>query len=115
MRYCVGRRLIALLTALLLSLGAVGHGAVAGDMNAKMMTAVSVETPMSHDCDACGGSDAMPDAVCYGACNGSVAVLFEAVPAKAVALGHPEGSLATSQISRPTAPDPSPPKSIVLS
>lgn len=115
MRYRVGRRLIALLTVLLLSLGSVGHGAVVGDMNAKMMTAAAVGMPMSQDCDACGGDGGMPDAVCYSACNGSVAVLSHPMPVKAVALGQSEGSLATSQISWPSAPDPSPPKPVILS
>lgn len=114
MRYCVGRCLIALLTVLLLTLGVVGHGALAGDMNAKMMTAAAVDMPMAQDRDACG-YDSMPDAVCYSVCNGSVAVLSHPMPTKAVALTQSERSLATSPISRSTAPDPSPPKPVILS
>lgn len=114
MRLCVGRRLIALLIALLLSVGVVAHGAVAADMGAKMLTAAVVEMPMSQDCDACG-DEGMPEAICYGVCNSSVAVLPHLVPARVIALGQSNSPLAPAQTSWRAAPDPSPPKPVVLS
>lgn len=115
MRHRVVCHLIALWAALLLSLGAAMHGAVTADPGARGFTVAAIEMTMSHDCDACGGNGGTPEKECYGVCSNPIDVLSHSAPLRVLALGSALSAPAEIQTSRSVAPDPSPPKPVVLS
>lgn len=109
-----GRRLVALIIVALLSLGSVVQSAMAADM-APSVAASSAAAPNPHDCDACGGDQAMAEVVCYGVCTSSAVVLPNAGPVSPGLAGLPSASIAVHQTSWRAAPDPYPPRFVVLS
>lgn len=109
-----GRGLVALIIVALLSLGSVVHGAMAADM-APSIAVASAAALAPHDCDACGGDEAMSGVVCYGVCTSSAAVLSDMAPVKIGLAGLSSARIAASQTSWRAAPDPYPPRSVVLS
>jgi hypothetical protein len=114
------RRLFALLSAMLFSLSIVGHAFMLGDMGAKAMTAASVELAAQDgamDCDKGVGCDDMKDMqlACVAHCASIVAVLSDPAPMPVIATVRDVLAPAISLLAgRIMAPDPYPPKPVVL-
>jgi histidine ammonia-lyase len=114
------RRLLAVLSAMLVTLSIVGHGFMLGDMGAKAMMVASVEMTApdgTMDCDKSAGCDDMTGMhmACVAQCASLVAVLSDPAAMPVTATVRQVLSVATSvPASRNGPPDPYPPKPTVL-
>lgn len=108
------RRILGALLILAFGLGMAAHGVQAGEM-AQMTVAIGAGQPMHDDCDGCGGSDMAQASSCMLACSGGSAVLPQVQPTALLAISHSyEGMLEQRVTGSSSAPDPHPPKSLVL-
>lgn len=117
------RRPFAVVLALALSLGLVTHSvpgstsyAKAADMTASMSMDMAADIPATGDCNGCaGGEKGLMPTACYVFCSSAVGSSLLPVQLEAVllaALLAREAVIGTGYIG---APDPYPPKPIVLS
>jgi hypothetical protein len=116
------RRILALLSALVLALGLVTHGFAGPDMVVKSVVTAAADMPMSGNmpmsgkCNGCAGDETgVAPAACSAFCAAviavpSVAAVFDAVPIET--LVPSAGAIVTG---RADPPDPYPPRPIILS
>ena len=108
------RRLVAFLLLLFLGVSFVAQGAMAADMRVSMAP-TSMDMPASQYCDDCGGEEGMPERTCSAVCGSLTAILPQSIPAATAQCGQSSPHAAVAQISLPSAPEPYPPKSLILS
>lgn len=116
MRLGIPCRWLGFCLVVALTLGLVGHGFAAAEMQAKMMTAAGDMSSSSDGCNGCaGGDDGMSSAGCFAVCGGAIAVLPAVAPIKSTAVGSAVSVAALFHFGQVGPPDPSPPRPSVLS
>ena len=116
------RRIPALLAAMVLAAGLVAHGFGGPDMIVtSAMTTVS-DMPMSSDmpmpgkCNGCAGDEkGVASAACYAFCGAVIALPLVAVVLYAVPAETLNPTAGPNAIGHADAPDPYPPRPIILS
>ena len=111
----LNRRFVALITAMLFAVSVGAHGFTVSHASTQAMDVMAASDTQSSTPDSgCGGNDG--GMACFALCAGAVAILPEpiALP-KMLAMVGPVASSEQFISSRNIAPDPAPPRSVVLS
>ena len=113
------RRLFAVFLALVLTTGLVTHYVPAGEMGAKTSAVamdMSADMPMPSKCDGCAGNEnALMPAACVAFCSSVVVIPVTSVVAPAVSIGTLWPATVAVATGHIPAPEPYPPRPIVLS